>query len=78
MLIIGLSAYLPLVVLSLSSRARYIITGALCVAVLLVSWIYFKSPDINRRIVLLTGIFSSEYQAERATSQAHADLGHGL
>ena len=69
MLIIGLSAYLPLVVLSLSSRARYIISGALCVAVLLVSWIYFKSPDINRRIVLLTGMFSSEYQAERATSR---------
>ena len=68
MLIIGLSAYLPLVVLSLSSRARYIITGALCVAVLLVGAVYFKSPDINRRIVLLTGMLGSEYQAERATS----------
>ena len=68
MLIIGLSAYLPLVVLSLSSRARYIITGALCVAVLLVGTVYFKSPDINRRIVLLTGMLGSEYQAERATS----------
>ena len=68
MLIIGLSAYLPLVVLSLSSRARYIITGALCVAVLLVGTMYFKSPDINRRIVLLTGMLGSEYQAERATS----------
>ena len=68
MLIIGLSAYLPLVVLSLSSRARYIITGALCVAILLVGTVYFKSPDINRRIVLLTGMLGSEYQAERATS----------
>ena len=68
MLIIGLSAYLPLVVLSLSSRARYIITGALCVAVLLAGTVYFKSPDINRRIVLLTGMLGSEYQAERATS----------
>ena len=69
MLIISLSAYLPLVLLSLSSRARYIISAALCVAVLLVSWIYFKSPDINRRIVLLTGMFSSEYIAEQATSR---------
>ena len=68
MLIIGLSAYLPLVVLSLSSRARYIVTGALCVAVLLAGTVYFKSPDINRRIVLLTGMLGSEYQAERATS----------
>ena len=68
MLIIGLSAYLPLVVLSLSSRARYIITGALCVAILLVGTVYFKSPDINRRIVLLTGMLGSEYQVERATS----------
>ena len=68
MLIIGLSAYLPLVVLALSSRARYIITGALCVAILLVATVYFKSPDINRRIVLLTGMLGSEYQAERATS----------
>ena len=68
MLIIGLSAYLPLVVLSLSSRARYIITGALCIAVLLVGAVYFKSPDINRRIVLLTGMLGGEYQAERATS----------
>ena len=68
MLIIGLSAYLPLVVLSLSSRARYIIAGTLCVAVLLVGTVYFKSPDINRRIVLLTGMLGSEYQAERATS----------
>ena len=69
MLIIGLSAYLPLVVLSLSSRARYIISGALCAAVVLVSWIYFNSPDINRRIVLLTGMLGSEYQTERATSR---------
>lgn len=68
MLIIGLSAYLPLAVLSLSSKARYIITGALCVAVLLVGTVYFKSPDINRRIVVLTGMLGSEYQAERATS----------
>ena len=68
MLIIGLSAYLPLVFISLSSRARYIIAGALCVAVALVGTVFYKSPDINRRIVLLTGILSSEYQAERATS----------
>ena len=68
MLIIGLSAYLPLVFISLSSRARYIIAGALCVAVVLVGTVFYKSPDINRRIVLLTGILSSEYQAERATS----------
>lgn len=68
MLIIGLSAYLPLVFISLSSRARYIIAGALCVAAVLVGTMYFKSPDINRRIVLLTGILGSEYQAERATS----------
>ena len=69
MLIIGLSAYLPLVVLSLSSRARYIITGALCVSVLLVGWVYFYSPDINRRIDLLTGMLSNEYLAEKATSR---------
>ena len=69
MLIIGLSAYLPLVVLTLSSRARYIITGALCVAVLLVGTVYLKSPDINRRIDLLTGMLSSEYLAEKATSR---------
>lgn len=68
MLIIGLSAYLPLVFISLSSRARYIIAGALCVAAVLAGTVFYKSPDINRRIVLLTGIFSSEYQAERATS----------
>ena len=68
MLIIGLSGYLPLVFISLSSRARYIIAGTLCVAVVLVGTVYFKSPDINRRIVLLTGILNSEYQAERATS----------
>ena len=68
MLLIGLSAYLPLVFISLSSRARYIIAGALCVAVMLVGTVFYKSPDINRRIVLLTGILSSEYQAERATS----------
>ena len=68
MLIIGLSAYLPLVFISLSSRARYIIAGALCVAVVLVGTVFYKSPDINRRIVLLTGILGSEYQAERATS----------
>ena len=68
MLVIGLAAYLPLVFISLTSRARYIIAGALCVAVLLAGTVYFKSPDINRRIVLLTGILSSEYQAERATS----------
>ena len=68
MLVIGLAAYLPLVFISLTSRARYIIAGALCVAVLLVGAVYFKSPDINRRIVLLSGILSSEYQAERATS----------
>lgn len=68
MLLIGLSAYLPLVFISLSSRARYIIAGALCVAVVLVGTVFYKSPDINRRIVLLTGILGSEYQAERATS----------
>ena len=68
MLIISLSAYLPLVFISLSTKARYIIAGALCVAVVLVGTVYFKSPDINRRIALLTGILSSEYQAERATS----------
>lgn len=68
MLIIGLSAYLPLVFISLSSRARYIIAGALCVAVVLAGTVFYKSPDINRRIVLLTGILGSEYQAERATS----------
>ena len=69
MLIIGLAAYLPLVVLSLSSRARYIITGALCVSVLLVGWVYFYSPDINRRIDLLAGMLSNEYLAEKATSR---------
>ena len=69
MLIIGLSAYLPLVVLALSSRARYIITGALSVSVLLVGWVYFYSPDINRRIDLLTGMLGSEYLAEKATSR---------
>ena len=68
MLLIGLSAYLPLVFISLSSRARYIIAGALCVVVMLVGTVFYKSPDINRRIVLLTGILGSEYQAERATS----------
>lgn len=68
MLIIGLSAYLPLVFISLSSRARYIIAGALCIAVVLVGTVYYKSPDINRRIGVLTGISSSEYQAARATS----------
>ena len=68
MLIIGLSAYLPLVFISLSARARYIIAGALCVAVVLVGTVFYKSPDINRRIVLLSGILNSEYQAERATS----------
>lgn len=68
MLLIGLSAYLPLVFISLSFRARYIIAGALCVAVVLVGTVFYKSPDINRRIVLLTGILGSEYQAERATS----------
>lgn len=68
MLLISLSAYLPLVFISLSSRARYIIAGALCVAVVLVGTVFYKSPDINRRIVLLTGILGSEYQAERATS----------
>ncbi len=68
MLIISLSAYLPLVLISLSSKARYIIAGALCVAAALTVTVYFKSPDINRRIVLLTGILDSEYQAERATS----------
>ena len=68
MLLIGLFAYLPLVFISLSSRARYIIAGALCVAVVLVGTVFYKSPDINRRIVLLTGILGSEYQAERATS----------
>ncbi len=69
MLIVALSAYLPVVFLTLSVRARYIATGALCVSMLLVSWTYFNSPDINRRIASLTGIFSSEYQAERATSK---------
>ena len=69
MLIIGLSAYLPLVVLSLSTRARYIITGALCVSVLLAGWVYFYSPDINRRVYLLTAMLSSEYLAEKATSR---------
>ena len=69
MLIIGLSAYLPLVVLSLSSRARYIITGALGVSVLLVGWVYFYSPDINRRIDLLAGMLGNEYLAEKATSR---------
>ena len=68
MLIIGLAAYLPLVFISLSVRARYIIAGALCVAVVLVGTVFYKSPDINRRIVLLSGILSSEYQAEQATS----------
>ena len=68
MLVIGLSAYLPLVFISLSSRARYIIAGALCTAVVLFGTVYYKSPEINRRIALLTGIASSEYQAERATS----------
>ena len=68
MLVIGLSAYLPLVFISLSSRARYIIAGALCTAIVLAGTVYYKSPDINRRIALLTGILSSEYQAERATS----------
>ncbi len=68
MLLIGLSAYLPLVFVTLSARARYIIAGALCGAVALVGSLYFKSPDLNRRMVLLTGIVSSEYQAERATS----------
>ena len=72
MLIIGLSAYLPLVIFSLSSKARYIIAGALCVAVLLGGLVYFKSPDINRRIVLLTGMLGSEYEAERATSMRTA------
>jgi len=69
MLIIGLSAYLPLVFMTLSAKARYIIAGALCGAVALVGSLYFKSPDINRRMVLLTGIVSSEYEAERATSR---------
>ena len=69
MLIIGLSAYLPLIFISLSARARYIIAGALCVAVVLVGSMYYKSPDINRRIALLSGMLSSEYQAERATSR---------
>ena len=69
MLIIGLSAYLPLVVLSLSSRARYIITGALCISVLLVGWVYLYSPDINRRIDLLAGMLGNEYLAEKATSR---------
>ncbi len=69
MLIIGLSAYLPLIFISLSVRARYIIAGALCVAVVLVGSMYYKSPDINRRIALLSGMLSSEYQAERATSR---------
>ena len=68
MLVIGLCAYLPLVFISLSSRARYIIAGALCTAIVLAGTVYYKSPDINRRIALLTGILSSEYQAERATS----------
>ena len=68
MLLIGLSAYLPLVFISLSSGARYIVAGALCVALMLVGTVYFKSPDINRRIALLTGMLGSEYQAERATS----------
>ena len=68
MLLIGLSAYLPLVFISLSARVRYIIAGTLCVAVVLVGSVYFKRPDINRRIVLLGGILNSEYQAERATS----------
>ena len=72
MLIVGLSAYLPLVFISLSSRARYIVAGALCVALVLVGTVYFKSPDINRRIALLAGILSSEYQAERATSMRTA------
>ena len=72
MLVIGLAAYLPLVFISLSSRARYIIAGTLCVVVVLVGTVYYKSPDINRRIALLTGILSSEYQAERATSMRTA------
>ena len=69
MLVIGLCAYLPRAFISLSSRARYIMAGALCAVVVLAGAVYYKSPHINQRITLLTGIFSGGYQAELATSR---------
>ena len=69
MLLVGLSAYLPMVFISLSARARYTLVGAVCVVALLGSWVYLNSPDMHRRVASLPGIFSSAYLADRATSQ---------
>ena len=68
MLVLGLLAYVPLVFLTLSRNTKYILLVAVCIVSLLVAYVCVKNPEINRRVILLTGIFSSAQQAEWATS----------
>lgn len=69
MLLVGLAAYLPVVFIGLSARARAALAGAICLVGLLGGWMYLNSADMHRRMASLTNMFTSAYQAERATSQ---------
>lgn len=67
-LALSLLAYLPLVFLTLSTRAKGALLAAVCAASTLAIYAGLKDPGLNRRMVLLTDALSSKHQAEMATS----------
>ena len=67
-LALSLLAYLPLVFLTLSTRAKGALLVAVCAASTLAIYAGLNDPGLNRRMVLLTGALSSRHQAEMATS----------
>lgn len=68
-LALSLLAYLPLVFLTLSTRAKGALLAAACAASALAIYAGIKDPRLNQRsMVLLTGTLSNKHQAEMATS----------
>lgn len=67
-LALSLLAYLSPVFLTLSTRAKCALLAAVCAALTLAIYAGLKDPDLNQRMVLLTGALSSRHQAEMATS----------